>query len=186
MEKLAADLKYGVRMMLKAKGVTVVALLSLALGIGANTALYSVAAAVVFRVLPVKNPEELVVFNWQAGKPFRTTGQRGTFVPGGYPKDKRGGSSFQPRLYEQMRDSQRSNPESPLASVFAYSDLDQLTVVVDQQAATTLGRGRPGPPHRLRQRGQSFVEPLGSAVARDHRSPGPGRRPGPPHPADAD
>ena len=45
---------------------TAMAVLSLALGIGANTAIYSFMDAILFRALPVQNPEELVVLNWRS------------------------------------------------------------------------------------------------------------------------
>ncbi|MEO8358685.1 MAG: ABC transporter permease [Vicinamibacteria bacterium] len=134
MHNLISDLRYGFRMMRKAPMFTAIATLSLALGIGANTALYSVTDAVLMKTLPVKDPEQLVVFNWQAGKAFRTSGLRGTFVPGGYAEGMRGGSPFQKRLFEQMRDTQRNDAHSPLSSVFAYSDIDNVTLVADHQA----------------------------------------------------
>ena len=56
------DLRYGVRMLLKSKMYTLVAVLSLALGIGANTAIFSLLDAVLLKSLPVREPEKLVFF----------------------------------------------------------------------------------------------------------------------------
>ncbi len=59
-ETLIQDVRYGLRMMLKHKVFTAVAALSLALGIGANTAIFGLLDALLLKTLPVKNPEQLV------------------------------------------------------------------------------------------------------------------------------
>ena len=72
------DLRYGIRMLAKSPGTTIVAVLALALGIGANAAIFSAVSAFTSRTLPAPNPDQLV-------RPFETTENRGKTDSFSYP-----------------------------------------------------------------------------------------------------
>ena len=88
MYSLWQDTRFGWRMLSKNPGFTAVAVLTLALGIGANTAIFSLIDAVMLKNLPVKHPEELVLFQWDTHKwppHFSQTGgasRLSLFLPG--------------------------------------------------------------------------------------------------------
>src|SRR5262245_5674410 len=114
MQILWQDLRYGARMLLKTPGFTAVAALSLALGIGANTAIFSLLDAVALKTLPVRKPEELVLFNWLSGAKRMARnvyGEIGSDPDTGLTTS----TSFSYLTFERLRDRNKS-----LADVFAF------------------------------------------------------------------
>src|ERR1700733_3326356 len=68
LDHLVQDLRFALRGIRKSPLFATVVVLTLALGIGANTAIFTIIDAVVLRSIPVSDPQQLVIFNWKAHK----------------------------------------------------------------------------------------------------------------------
>src|SRR5438309_956834 len=128
--ELAQDIRYGCRTMTANKAFSALAVLSLALGIGANTAIFSLMESILLRSLPVADPESLVVLNWHSRPPqggHVMHGLQGMFWPG--DKGALVSGIFPYRAFETLRE------ENPVFStVFGYLNGHNRTLAVRGQA----------------------------------------------------
>jgi predicted permease len=113
LELLLRDLPYGLRTLRRSPGFTAIAVLSLGLGIGANTAIFTLIDAVMLRSLPVRSPNELVAIG-------------NTARPGGMSFGPVNVELFSLPLYLRLRDR-----NSVFTGVFASGRVDHLTVRID-------------------------------------------------------
>ena len=109
LEILLQDVRYGLRMMRRSPGFTAAAVLTLALGIGANTAVFSLVDAFLLRLLPVKDPQQLVCIRHGAPKVGNS-------------------SDFSYPAFEALRDRSHS-----FSGLFAY-DISHVNVMADGES----------------------------------------------------
>jgi predicted permease len=125
-----ADVRYGARMLRKSPGFTVIAVASLALGIGANTATFNLAKATLLDRLSVSHPDELRLLGWTQGDRSVVRRMWGDFYPDG--KGHMLVASFSYPVYQQLRQNHS------LGDLFAFKELgnsfDRLTATVDDRA----------------------------------------------------
>ena len=121
------DLRHGIRTLLHAKGWTAVVVISLALGIGANTALFSAINGLYLRKLPVKDPDTLVRLRFIGRNDMSTSSSDygPTRLPGGAP----GRSTFSYAMYRQLLADNRT-----MEDMFACAPYGRANLVVDGHA----------------------------------------------------
>jgi predicted permease len=127
-EQLVQDVRYGLRAMKANKLFTALAILSLALGIGANTAIYSFMDAIMIRALPVQRPEQLVLLNWRVKGHSAVVNDH----DGSSYTDREGAEispDFPYHAFEFLRDKNRV-----FSNLFAFARADRFNLVVNGQA----------------------------------------------------
>ena len=133
LEQFTQDLRYGVRTMAANPLFTATAVLSLALGIGANTAIYSFMDAILLRALPVPLPEQLVIAQWHAPlRPPVVTSINGS--AGRYGKEGTISPNFPFSAYEILH-----SEKDTFSTLFGYTYTQNFNVITGGQAESIPG-----------------------------------------------
>ena len=138
LEQLAQDVRYGLRAMFKNRLFTALAVLSLALGIGANTAIYSFMDSILLRSLPVADPASLVVIKWRSKPHLKSDEFVLRSVDGSTYPDAAGttGPIFPYPAFERLQEASRP----VLSSLFAYFPAGNVNVLVKGEADVATGQ----------------------------------------------
>ena len=137
LDELWQDIRYGLRMLRKSSAFAAVAVLTLALGIGANTAIFSLIDAVMLRSLPVEKPSELVVLRWSARKAPRINGYMSS---GDCPSNLRyaaanpSGCSFSEPIFREVRNTNQ------FSGVAAFANAGPLALTGNGPASMISGQ----------------------------------------------
>ena len=133
-DSLLQDVRFALRTMAAQPFFSVTAVLSLALGIGANTAIYSFLDSILMRALPVLDPESLMVLTWHSkahpAVAHRLSGSTYTLPKTGYTSP-----NFPYPAFELIRER-----NEVFSSLFAFSDAGRLNVQVQGQADVAQGQ----------------------------------------------
>jgi predicted permease len=174
LERLGQDLRYGLRSLTRDKLFALLAVASLALGIGANTAIYSFMDSVLLRRLPVQDPESLVIMKWHAkGYTLASKGMSWSTDGSSFNRETGTLSSIFP--YPALKIFEDQN--EVLASAFAYFVNHSLSVTVADNTYSLLaqyvsgsyfqGMGVPPAAGRLIQPSDDSTAPAAVAVVSD-------------------
>lgn len=126
LDEMRGDLRYALRMLAKSPGFTAIAVGSLALGIGANTAIFSIAKHTLFDRLNVPHASDLRLLEWTSDRKSVVHAMWGNWDT---RPDRITSSAFAYPVYQALRRENRS-----LQDIFAFKDAGRMNVTVDGQA----------------------------------------------------
>jgi macrolide transport system ATP-binding/permease protein len=134
LESVFQDFRFGLRTLRKTPLLSGIAVLSLALGIGANTAIFTVLDALLLRSLPVKDPRHVVVLSWTAPPRIAMTMMRNLSTYRNISAGLDSSTSFSYPAFERFRSSSKTTSQ-----MFAFVDLENAGIAADGRAELAPG-----------------------------------------------
>src|SRR5947209_4713196 len=163
MRNVMEDVRYGLRLLRKSPALTIVAVLTLALGIGANTAIYTLLDQALLRSLPVKEPNRLVFLRFSGGDTGSTHARGGSQKVFSYPmyRDLRDRNSVFSGLiataWAQVSVQWHHQPDLAAAELVSGNDLEERR----SKELNIGGRFKPGLTH---PQGQAAIDALWRSI----------------------
>ena len=133
--ELIADVRFGWRQLRRNPGFAAVAVVTLALGIGANTAIFSLINTVMLKTLPIKDPGRLVMLRWKANKSPQLNGFS---AYGGCPGD--GSTAWTGCSFSYLTFQSVDQQRQVLSECFAATGLEQFVVIARGEADLATGQ----------------------------------------------
>ena len=164
--RLVQDVRYALRSIRRNLAFTALAVLSLALGIGANTAIYSFTESILLRSLPVADPASLVVMKWRGGRDSLVHAKGITFSTSGTRVEADGARIYTQFPFPALEIFQRNT--DVLSSAFCYFVDARLNVTASDETETLKGHYVSGDYFR----GMGIAPAAGRLIAGDDDRPG--------------
>jgi predicted permease len=134
LDQIRQDVRFALRMIRRNPAFTAVVVLSLAIGIGANAAIFSIIDELLLKTLPVPAPEQLVLFNWLEGRKSMRTGMDGIRTTDA-ATGRSTSASFSYPTFLRLQEANRT-----LTELFAFYPLQQRSVVSGSTAEIASGQ----------------------------------------------
>src|SRR5215472_503996 len=137
-DTLLLDISYSLRQLRRTPGLTAVVVLSLALGIGANTAIFSLIDAVMLKMLPVKDPGQLLLMSWAVRSKPGIVPSFLRSLSGEMDQDPTGRFTSTSFSYPAFEDIRARN--QVFSGLLGFADADRLNVGADGQPGLAVGQ----------------------------------------------
>jgi predicted permease len=141
LEDVARDVRYATRRLSRSPGFTAVTVLTLAIGLGANTAIFAAAYGYLFEVVPVRDPDTLVAFRWAGEHALMQMSSENSYIAGSAMSatgERKTGGTFPVGFFQQLQENEART--HGLLAVAALASAGSLSIVAHGRADPATGQ----------------------------------------------